>query len=117
MGLVLCLAGCGGIAGQMEARDRACSARGGVLTAMGCQGGGGGAFSAAPGRIDTPPATDRYGQQNYDAQGRYVGRHGLGTLVDRPPAEPVEATGPAPMPGNVTCVQNAAGNAASCSSR
>ena len=37
-----------------------------------------------------PPAFDRYGNANYDANGTYIGGHGVGTLVDNPdmPARP-----------------------------
>jgi hypothetical protein len=31
-----------------------------------------------------PPALDRNGNPNYDANGTYVGGHGIGTLVDSP---------------------------------
>jgi hypothetical protein len=31
-----------------------------------------------------PPAFDRYGNANYDANGTYIGGHGVGTLVDSP---------------------------------
>ena len=31
-----------------------------------------------------PPALDRYGNANYDANGTYIGGHGVGTLVDNP---------------------------------
>lgn len=115
LALLACLAGCGGMSAEMDARSRACSAQGGVLTAMGCQRGG---LAAAPppGRIDNAPMTDRYGQPNYNAQGQYVGPHGVGTLVDRPPQEAVSPL-TQPMPPNVVCIQNAAGNAASCTSR
>ena len=89
--------------------------QGGFLTAMGCQHGGVGA-APLPGRIGNAPTTDRYGQPNYDAQGQYVGPHGDGTLVDRPPQE-VARPAPIPMPSNVICTQNAAGNAGTCSSR
>jgi hypothetical protein len=34
----------------------------------------------------TPPAFDRYGNANYDANGTYIGGHGVGTLVDNPDA-------------------------------
>src|SRR5271165_4208283 len=37
-----------------------------------------------------PPAFDKNGNANYDANGNYVGGHGVGTLVDNPdrPAPP-----------------------------
>jgi hypothetical protein len=31
-----------------------------------------------------PPAFDRYGNANFDANGTYVGGHGIGTQVDNP---------------------------------
>ena len=31
-----------------------------------------------------PPAFDRYGAANYDANGTYIGGHGIGTQVDNP---------------------------------
>jgi hypothetical protein len=31
-----------------------------------------------------PPALDRYGNANYDANGTYIGGHGIGTQVDNP---------------------------------
>ncbi len=41
-----------------------------------------------------PPAFDRNGNANYDANGNYVGGHGVGTLVDSPdkPAPPQTPT-------------------------
>lgn len=103
------VAACGSISEQMAIQGNACAARGGTLTAMGCQGGGGG----LPGRVDRAPATDRYGQPNYDERGQYVGAHGVGSLVDRPPPA---APDPTPTPTNLVCIRAAAGNAASCSS-
>ena len=113
--LLAALAGCGGMSAEMDARSRACSAQGGVLTGMGCQRGGM-AVMPMPGRVGNAPATDRYGQPNYNAQGQYVGPHGEGALVDRPPQDAATPTA-VPMPPNVVCTQNAAGNAGSCTSR
>ena len=31
-----------------------------------------------------PPAFDRYGNANFDANGTYTGGHGIGTQVDNP---------------------------------
>lgn len=113
--LLAFLSGCSGVSADMDARSRACSAQGGVLTAMGCQQGGM-AAAPLPGRIDNAPATDRYGRPNYNSQGQYDGAHGEGALVDRPPQDAPTPV-PQPMPPNVVCTQNAAGNAGSCTSR
>jgi len=98
-----------GIGGIVAAQERGCAARGGMLTASGCQGGGGG--FGLPGRIGNAPPTDRYGQAIYNDRGEYVGGHGTGLLVDRPAAEP---SSPIIPPSALNCTVNAAGNAQVC---
>lgn len=115
LALLTFLSGCGGMSAEVDARSRACSAQGGVLTAMGCQRGGMAAMPL-PGRVGNAPPIDRYGRPNYNDQGQYVGPHGDGVLVDRPPQDAPQPM-PQPMPPNVVCIQNAAGNAGSCTSR
>lgn len=38
--------------------------------------------------IDSTPQFDRNGNPNFDTEGKYIGPHGLGALVDAPPPEP-----------------------------
>ncbi len=55
--------------------------------------------AAAPyqGSTMPPPALDRNGRPNYDANGQYVGGHGIGTLVDDPDRAPPPPRTPSDM--------------------
>ena len=93
-GLTLALLAALGLTGCGPSGPPTTAANQPVVTTTPPLGPNAAASASIMGQPGAPPAFDRYGNANYNAQGQYVGAHGVGALVDNPdkPAPPPTAS-------------------------